>query len=149
MVLGHLSWEQRSLRQRFLLSTNDGRPAEWHAVERWRPAWAISRLGQKCAYGSGNAEQSAFKYERDTLAPNKPRSSALWFQIALPLPWGPKSSPPPAGRTYYSGAIPRASAQLQRAVVWIVVSVLASCPQIRFNAYGKLSAVWQLPGRSL
>jgi hypothetical protein len=30
----------------------------------------------------------AFKYERDTLLQNKPRGNALWFQIALPLPWG-------------------------------------------------------------
>jgi hypothetical protein len=40
------------------------------------------RLGQRGA--------SAFKYERDTLVPNKPRGSALWFQIALPRLWGPE-----------------------------------------------------------
>ena len=49
------------------------------AGERRQPQVRI-RLGQQGAL--------AFKYERDTLLQNKPRGNVLWFQIALPLPWG-------------------------------------------------------------
>jgi hypothetical protein len=43
--------------------------------------------GHKWAY-DGQQGALAFKYERETLLQNKPRGNVLWFQIALPLPWG-------------------------------------------------------------
>jgi hypothetical protein len=46
------------------------------------------QIGPQARFPLGKHGGFAFKYYRDTLIQNKPRGSALWFQIAIPLNLG-------------------------------------------------------------
>jgi hypothetical protein len=48
-------------------------------------------IGPQVRFHVGKHIGFAFKYYRDTLVENKPRGNALWFQIGVPLSFGPKA----------------------------------------------------------
>jgi hypothetical protein len=44
-------------------------------------------MGPEFRLNLGRHRGLAIKYQDDTWVRNRPRGSALWFQLCLPIPW--------------------------------------------------------------